>query len=505
MKKPNRMQLIFLVAGLAVLFGVGKMFLPAHSGIDPALQPVPIDPATVAPAVQLGKAYAMVAAHVKPSVVSVYSERTIKFTHPEFPSPFGGDFFRHFFGQDMPPLPGWPSRKEHEYNVPQRGMGSGMILDKEGHILTNYHVVQGENRLHVQLADKINFEAEVVGTDPKTDVAIIKIKGHIPEDLPAITLGDSDAQHVGDLVIAIGAPFGLQQTVTEGIISATGRSNVGIADYEDFIQTDAPINPGNSGGPLVNMNGEVIGMNSAIATNGASQFAGVGFSIPSNMIKTMLPTLLKGETIVRGQLGVVIQEITPELAKSFGLPQAKGVLLAQINKDSPAEKAGLKVGDVIVRYDDKVVQGVRELRNMVSATLPGTRVKLQIIRNGKEESLTVTVGQQGENAILAGAAPAQGITLLSKLGLEVQTLTPTLAQQLGVEGKRGVAITNVREGSLASLAGLQKGDVITEADRQPVNDVDDLDRALTKAKDQDNVLLLIARRNESLFVELQMK
>jgi len=304
--------------------------------------------------------------------------------------------------------------------------------------------------------------------------------------------------------MAIGAPFGYRQTVTEGIISATGRSDVGIADYEDFLQTDTPINPGNSGGPLVNMRGEVIGMNSAIATS-VGQFAGVGFSIPSNMIKTMLPKLVRGEKIVRGQLGVVIQELTKDLAKQFGLPESKGVLVSQVNKDSPADKAGIKVGDVIARYDGHDVQDVRHLRDMVSATTPGTEVKIEVIRDGKERTLTATIGKQ-EGGTEATAAPSgEGADILSKLGLSVQTLTPDLAKQLGVEAEKGVVITDVSEGSPASLAGLQKGDVIVEADRQSVASADDLQQALAKAKDKDNVLMLVKRQGESLFVVMQMK
>jgi serine protease Do len=308
---------------------------------------------------------------------------------------------------------------------------------------------------------------------------------------------------VGSLVLAIGAPFGLLQTVTSGIISATGRSDVGIADYEDFLQTDAPINPGNSGGPLVNMRGEVIGMNSAIATS-VGQFAGVGFAIPSNMIQAMLPKLLKGEKIVRGQLGVIIQEMTRDLAKQFGLSEPKGVLVSQVNNDSPAEKAGLKAGDVIERYDGKEVTGVRQLRNLVSNTLPGAKVKIEIIRDGKEETITATIATQTATGPLA--APSQaGASLLAKLGLTAQTLTPDLAKKLGVQVEKGVAITDVTEGSLASLAGLQQGDVIVMADRQSVDTVAELEQVLAKAKDKSQVLLRVTRQGQSLFMVLQTK
>jgi len=499
----SKARAIGVALGMALFVAVGlTLIVAARSGTDRLLEPGPIDPKVTAPAEQLGKAFVMVAAHVKPCVVSVYSEKVIKFTEPQFSFPFGDDFFRQFFGNQFstPQQPQQP--RQREYRGMQRGMGSGMILDKQGHVLTNYHVVRDTDELKIQLADKRQFEAEIVGTDPKTDVAVIKIKGHVPDDLPTIALGDSDALQVGDLVMAIGAPFGLQQTVTEGIISATGRSDVGIADYEDFLQTDAPINPGNSGGPLVNMRGEVIGMNSAIATS-VGQFAGVGFSIPSNMIKSMLPKLLKGETIVRGQLGVVIQNVTKDLAKQFKLSETKGVLISQVNKGSPADHAGLKVGDVIVRYDGRDVDDVRHLRNLVASTTPGTKAKIEIIRDGKPETLTATIGKQSEEAMAAGAPAEEGATRLSKLGLSVQTLTPELAKQLGVEAEKGVVVTDVSEGSAASLAGLQKGDVIVEADRQPVASTEELDQIL--AKGNDSVLFLVKRQGASLFVVLQTK
>jgi serine protease Do len=499
MNSTSKVKAVGVALGLALFVTTGLMVFVAaeEKPGDALLKDGPIDPAVVAPAEQLGRAFNMVAGHVKPAVVSVYSEKNMTLTEPEFPFPFGNDLFRQFFGGQIPQMP-----QPREFHGQRHGMGSGMILDKEGHILTNYHVVRDVDDIKVRLADKRTFEAELVGTDPKTDVAVIRIKGRVPDDLPTVTLGDSDVLQVGNLVLAVGAPFGLLQTVTEGIISATGRSDVGIVDYEDFLQTDAPINPGNSGGPLVNMRGEVVGMNSAIATS-VGQFEGVGFAIPSNMIKAMLPKLVKGEKIVRGQLGVIIQELTKDLAKQFGLSEPKGVLVSQVNKDSAAEKAGIKDGDVVVRYDGNDITGVRQLRNLVANTLPGTKVKIGILRNGKAETLTATIGNQpGETAAASAEA---GASLLSKLGLIVQTLTPDLAKQLGVEAEKGVAITDVNESSVASLAGLQKGDVIVEADRQPVSGVDTLEQVLAKNKDKDQVLLRVKRPGGSLFVVLQMK
>ena len=493
-----------VVLGVALFVAAGLIALiAAHPGASD-LKAGPIDPAVVTPADQLGKAFAMVAAHVRPAVVSVFSEKMVKFQAPDFGSPFGDDFFRQFFGQQFRQNQPQPQPRPREYNVPQRGMGSGMIIDKQGHILTNYHVVRDVDEIKVQLSDKRSFEAEIVSTDPQTDVAVIRMKGSVPEDLPAVEFGDSDAIEVGDLVMAIGAPFGLAQTVTTGIISAKGRSSVGINTYEDFLQTDAAINPGNSGGPLANMQGQIIGMNSAIVTN-AGQFAGVGFAIPINMVKSILPTLLKGEKVTRGMLGVIIQDITPELAKQFGLSEANGALVSQVNADSAAAKAGVKPYDVIVRYDGKEVDNTVHLRNMVAATAPNTEVKLGIIREGKEETLTVRVGKLTPQTTAAATPGEEGGTALGKLGLSVQTLTSDMAKQLGLQGAEGAVITDVQEGSPASLAGLQPGDLVVEADRQKVASADDLQEALNKAKDKDSVLLLIKRKGASLVVVLHLK
>ena len=335
--------------------------------LDPS-RPPPIDPSAVAAAEQLGKAFASVAAHVRPSVVSVYSERIVRLR-----------------------------QQTREYRFPQRGMGSGVLIHETGLILTNDHVVEGMDKLKVELDDGRTFTARVVGKDRPTDVAVIRIDG-APGDLPAAELGDSDATQVGDLVLAIGSPFGYSQTVTAGIISAKGRSSVGINAYEDFIQTDAAINPGNSGGPLVNMRGQVVGINSAIASS-SGQASGVGFAIPISQINLMLPILTQGGTISRGVLGVIIQPVTPELAQHFGLGATKGVLVSDVNKDSAAEKAGLVPGDVIVRYGDRPVVDAAHLRNVVAATKPGSQVGVTVFRGGKSEIVPVTIDK------LPGEAP----------------------------------------------------------------------------------------------------
>jgi serine protease Do len=382
-------------------------------------------------------------------------------------------------------------------------MGSGMIIDKEGRILTNYHVVREVDEIRVKLADNRSFEAEVIGKDPPSDIAVIQIKGDVPADLPTVELGNSDALEVGSVVMAIGAPFGYVQTVTTGVISAKGRSGVGVNTYEDFLQTDAAINPGNSGGPLINMRGEVVGINAVIATR-IGQFAGVGFAIPINMVKTLLPTLSKGETVTRGLLGVIIQEVTLDLAKQFGLEKTEGALVSQVNPDSPADKAGIKAGDVIVRFRDRPVEDTSHLRNMVAATTPGTEVNIEIVRNGEPRSLNASIGKlTPEDVSQTEPSSDTGKNQLKNLGMEVQTLDSKLAAQLGYEGQKGVVVTQVQPGSPASVAGLSRGDLIVEVNREPVTTADELQQALEKAKN--SALILIKRRDASRFVVIQLE
>jgi serine protease Do len=453
----------------------------------------------IAPVKALSDAYIAVAAHVRPAVVSVYSEKIVRLQAPDNMFPFGDDLFRQFFGQQGP----MRRQAPREQRVPQRGMGSGMILDNKGHILTNYHVVKDADDLKVRLSDKRQFTAVLVSADPKTDVAVIRIKDKVPSDLPTVQLGNSDKLQVGEVVMAVGAPFGLTQTVTTGIISAMGRSDVGIADYEDFLQTDAPINPGNSGGPLVNMKGEVIGMNSAIATN-SGQSAGVGFAIPSNMISAMLPTLTKGGKIARGMLGVGIQDLDAALAKQFGLANDSGALVTSVTSGSAAEKAGVKVGDVITSFNGKAIENVQELRNRVGGVAPGSKVKLDVMRGGKELSLMATIGEATADVVAEGSAesaPEQA----AKLGLSAQPLTPDLAQRFGLSDKSGLVIMDVDQGSPAAEAGLQEGDLILEANRKPVNKVSELQAAVAESRKAGSILLLVKRKSASLFVALPLQ
>ncbi len=508
MNKTSKTQRLRIISTIVSSVAIG-VILPARAADSSSSKPTnppPPSAAVTAPAQALSDAFAAVAAYIEPAVVSVYSEKMTTYQSPQGLTPFGEDFFRRFFGGQVPgtPSPRQQPNRPKEYKVPERGMGSGMILDPEGHILTNYHVVSDVDEIKVKLADARQFEAEVVGIDPQTDVAVIKIKGKVPDDLPTVKLGNSDALKVGELVMAAGAPFGLIQSITTGIISAKGRADVGISDYEDFLQTDAPINPGNSGGPLVNLRGEVIGMNSAIATS-VGQSAGVGFAIPVNMIKTVLPTLLQGGKVTRGMLGVIIQNLTPQLAQQFKLSATQGALVAQVNRDSPAEKAGIESGDVIVKFEGKSVANVSNLRNLVAATAPGTKAKLSVIRDGKEKTIPVKVGELTSEIAATFGQPGKTVNRLGKLGLTAQTLTPALAKEFALKDQKGVLITDVDPGSPADEAKLIAGDVIVEAERQKVSDVNDLENVLAKTKNKGSVLLRIKRKGTSLFVALALK
>jgi serine protease Do len=427
---------------------------------------------------------------VQPAVVNVDSIRVIKKSdvkqrqqqlpedHPlrDF---FGEDFLRRFFGPGQ-------SHPEGRYRM---GLGSGVIVSEKGYILTNYHVVRDADEFTVTLSDKREFDAEVVGTDDKTEVAVLKIDG---EDLPVARLGDSEAAQVGDWVLAIGNPFGLSQTVTAGIISAKGRANMGIADYEDFIQTDAAINPGNSGGPLVNLHGQVIGINTAILSR-TGNYAGVGFAIPINMARAVMDELISEGKVTRGHLGVWIQDLNEELAETFGVDENKGALVTDVIKDSPAEKAGIERGDVIIDFNGKEVEDSTRLRNIVAATNPDTEVEVTVIRDGKPETVTVTIGT------LASEEPKE--TVLTGLGVSVEKLTPEKAEELGVDEVEGVVVTEIEPGGSAAQAGIRPGDVIVEIDREAVKSVADFEKALEE-NDDEGVLLLIRRGQGARYVVL---
>lgn len=505
-KKILNKRIFFIIFLIAIVACFDR-----EKSISAAVTSGPLDLSTVVAAEQLGKAFIAIASHVKPAVVSVFSEKKIKLQQWGIPFPFSDELLRQFFGGRLPrqKSPGLP----REYTIPQMGMGSGMILDNNGNILTNYHVVQNVDEIKVQFADQKKYKAKIIGTDAKTDVAIIRIEEkNIAEYLNAyktVSFGDSDAIQVGEVVLAIGAPFGLAQTVTHGIISAVGRADVGVADYEDFLQTDAPINPGNSGGPLVNIHGEVIGMNSAIATS-VGQSGGVGFAIPSNMIKSMLPKIIKGETITRGELGVSIQNLTNELAQYFGLNKTSGVLISHVYENSAADKAGLKIEDIIVKYDGKPVDDAGALRNLVAGSTPGTKIKIEYLRNGKKQSTTVTIGaQKNETKNEQFGVEKNGTSSeqyleqpLEQLGLSIETLNKEMALMYNIKEKNGVMITDIEYGSPADIANLRVGDVISQINRKPIKSTDDVVKILAQSK-SDTILMLVKRQELSLFISLK--
>jgi serine protease Do len=376
--------------------------------------------------------------------------------------------------------------------------------------LTNNHVVENASQITVTLHDSREFPAKVIGADPKTDLAIIKIEA---DNLPSLKWADYEKLQVGDLVLAVGSPFGLSSTVTLGIISALGRGNVGIADYEDFVQTDAAINPGNSGGALVNMNGELIGINTAIfSRTGGSE--GIGFAIPSTIALDVVDSLIKTGKVVRGWMGIAIQEITPALAKSFKLPDQRknGVLISDVNEDGPSAAAGLKRGDVIIGFDDKEVRNVSQLRNMVARTIVGRSAKVKVLRDGKEQIVTVKVGERPPDEMLARREPSPPPQETVKppdnvlASLRVQALDAASMSQLNLPTKTtGVLINHVEPGSAAEAAGLQRGDVIQEVNHEVVKNLDEYQKISAKIKKEEMVVLLLSRQGNNLFVAVNPK
>jgi serine protease Do len=380
----------------------------------------------------------------------------------------------------------------------QRGLGSGVIVSRDGYIFTNYHVVEHADRIMVTLMDKRQFVARVIGTDPKTDLALIKIKA--TEPLPYAQLGDSNAVQVGDWVMAIGNPFGFNLTVTSGIVSAKGRALGG--NYDDFIQTDASINPGNSGGPLFDTHGRVIGINSAIYSDTGSN-AGIGFAIPIDLAKAVMQQLREHGHVIRGWLGVKVQELTPELAQSFGLSSTQGALVAEVEKDTPAANAGIRRGDVIVKFDGQVVHDEHELPEMVAQAPIGKTVPIEVMRNGKRLTLRSKIEQlRGGQLAAAGESQPSG----ERWGVSVQKLTPDIAQQLGVANDKGVVITEVTPDSPADDAGLQRGDVVLEVNHDKVTSPDDFANLVDRAEhERKPALLLVERGNGTMFTVVNRK
>ena len=406
----------------------------------------------------------------------------------EFGSPFGeedpfNDFWKRFFGG---PLPRGRQR--------QQSLGSGFIIDADGSILTNNHVVENAQKIVVKLlGDDQEYEAKVIGRDSKTDIAIIKI--NTKTNLPTANFGDSDKLEVGEWVVAIGNPFGLDSTVTSGIVSAKGR-HIGQGPYDNFIQTDASINPGNSGGPLINLRGEVIGINTAIFSRTGGNM-GIGFAIPVNLAKELLPQLKGKGKVTRGYLGVLIQKVTPEIAESLGMERGYGALVANVSKDGPAEKAGVKVGDVIVEFDGKEVKDSGDLPIIVARTPVDKKVRMKVLRDKKEVMLNVAVGELKEEEVVA-SVPEKG-----ELGMTVQRVTPQMAESLGLEKPEGVVVTDVESGSAADEAGIRRGDVIVQIDRKTIRSVDEYKKSIAGIRKGKGVLFLVKRGDSTLFLALK--
>jgi serine protease Do len=445
---------------------------------------------TQVPVVQVPN-FADMAEHLKPSVVNMSTTQVVKGqrrTMPRmpFPNPFGErdpfeEFFERFFGGENP---------QREFR--RRSLGSGFIINREGYIVTNNHVVENASDIKVSLSDKEEYDAKVIGRDPRTDVALIKIDAK--KDLQAVALGDSGKLRVGEWVMAIGNPFGLGHTVTTGIVSAKGRI-IGAGPYDDFIQTDASINPGNSGGPLFNMNGEVIGINTAIVATGQ----GIGFAIPINVAKDLLIPLRERGRVVRGWLGVQVQAITPELAKSFGLERERGALVADVMSDTPAEKAGIERGDIIVEFNGRKIEEMNDLPRVVASTPPNAEVPVKLLRKGQEKMVQVKVAELKEERVAAS-----GGTLEESLGMTVQELTPEIARSLRVTETKGLVVTNVDEGTPADEAGIRRGDVIIEVNQNKIENLRDYRAALGRVGSADSLLLLVRRGGNVLYMALKM-
>jgi serine protease Do len=444
--------------------------------------------AAVLPASAPSEGFANIAERVTPAVVSIQAERDARRARPNAQQrrnvPPG---FEEFFNQLDPRAQQGPSESS----------GSGFIVSKDGYILTNNHVIEGADRVKVLMSDRREFKAKVVGRDPQTDVAVLKIDG---SGLPTVGLGDDTKLRIGEWVVAIGNPLGLNFTVTAGIISAKGRGSVGLADYEDYLQTDAAINPGNSGGPLVNLRGEVIGMNTAIASrSGGSQ--GVGFAIPIGMVRGIMDALLTSGKVTRSWLGVTIQELNPDLARGLKLNENTGILVSEVVKDSPAGRAGIEEGDVILSMDGQTAGSVPQFRNRVAGTKPGESVKLEVVRENSKRNITVKLEEKPEDRV-ASAGGSDRESAEQGLGLELRNLNPALAQQFNLEDRTGVVVTGIEPGSPAEDAGLRPGDLVRSVNRKPVASVSDLKAELGRIATKDPVVLQVRREERSFYVTL---
>ena len=492
MSLDRRSFRVGVLAGVFLLSGVlvGVLFSAGSGWMSPAASAPSVSPVALAGS----NGFPAVAKATMPAVVNISTTRVVKSQGGHPASPFMDDpMFRQFFGEQF----------NRQFQIPrerrENSLGSGVIVSADGYIVTNAHVVDKADEIKVLLSDKREFTGKVVGTDPKSDIAVIKISG---KELPILNWGDSEKLEVGEYVLAIGNPFGLNSTITLGIVSAVGRANMGIEQYENFIQTDAAINPGNSGGALVNTRGELIGINTAIFSRTGGNM-GIGFAIPSNMAKGVMDSLVKHGKVVRGYLGVSIQDVNAKIAKQFGLDKAQGALVSDVVSGSPAEQGGIKSGDVIVRLDGKAIENSTLLRHRVAEMPVGQSVEVEVLRDKKPVKLNIKIAEQPKD-MTAGGESVKGEGKSSALaGFEVQNLTPDISGKLNLaRGTQGVVVSGVESGSAAEEAGIQPGDVVVELNRKPVRNTDDFRRLSKSLGKDESALLLIVRQNRKLFVAI---
>lgn len=437
---------------------------------------------------QLYPDFTVIAEKVIPAVVSIKVQYSVKSPFSETADPFegfGNEFWQHFFGL--------PKRDSNAFTQPQVvGQGSGVIVSADGYILTNNHIVKDADKITVTLTDGHEYTGKIVGQDQNTDLAVIKVDA---QNLPFLKLGDSDALKVGQWVLAVGNPLGLQATLTAGIVSAKDRTNLGLAQFEDFIQTDASINKGNSGGALVNLDGDLVGIPTAIATS-TGGYMGIGFAIPSSMASQIMEQLINSGSVSRGFLGIVLQKVDQNLATAFGMDKATGALVAEVAKESAAEKAGLKPGDIIIRYNGTKIDNISHFRNAVSFMKPGTIIQLDILREKKPISLRLELGDHPGNALVLTDSTA-------KLGIQVEALTPEQAKTLGYVDDKGVVVSKVASGSLGELAGIKKGSLILEVNHQKVTTPEQFYTALKSVEPGSHIPIYIKQGNRYLFVSIR--
>lgn len=490
-----------LTAGMIIGFVVASDlgWLPTGHAVPDAPSATIARPVATAPQPVLsgvgGQTFVEIAKAVKPAVVNIYATKSGR-SEGSHATPFDDPFFRKFFGDEF-----FKRFDQQPKERKERGLGSGVIVESNGLIITNNHVVGKADEIRVTLSDKREFKAKLIGTDPKTDIAVVRIDA---TGLPTVAWADSDKLEVGEFVLAVGNPFGLTQTVTLGIVSALGRA-AGIAEYEDFIQTDAAINPGNSGGALVNVRGELAGINTAIFSQSGGNM-GIGFAVPSNMAQSIMGQLVQSGKVVRGWLGVSIQELTPELASQFGVGDTKGVLVSDVMDDSPAKKAGFERADVIVEYDGKSMDSPTHLRNAVAQTPVGKKVALKIIRDKKPKTIELTIVEQPKSMAQAGEEDSgESATPTGVLSdLEVRELNEELASRYGLKPtERGVIVVRVKSGSTAEELGVREGDIVVEVNRQAVTSVKTYERIAGKLPKDQSVLLLLKRQGRTIYLTLR--